>query len=63
MNNKVKLLRLEKGLKQKEMAELLEMNHSTYVSKELGDRRFNIYEAIKLAEIFDCNVEDIFLDN
>ncbi len=61
--NKVKLLRIKSGMKQKDVAKILGLKPSTYSSKEVGDRRFNIYEAIKLSELFDCDIKDIFLDN
>lgn len=60
--NKVKELRQQNGIKQKEVAEYLNLKISTYSSKESGARKFTIYEGMKLADFFNCDVKDIFLN-
>lgn len=61
-NNRVKELRIKHGLKQKEVAEELGLKVSTYSSKESGARKFTIHEALKISELFKCEIKDIFLN-
>ena len=61
LSNKIKGLRVMRGLKQKDIAKKLEMNVGTYNGKENGDFPFNIYEALDLAKILGVSVDDIFL--
>lgn len=60
-NYTLKSLRAKKGLRQRDMAELLNMPITTYSSKENGERKFTIEEAITLSDIFKCDVREIFL--
>lgn len=60
--NRVKELRLQYGIKQKEVADYLDLKISTYSSKESGARKFTIYEGLKLADFFKCDIKDIFLN-
>lgn len=57
----LKSLRAKKGLRQKDVAEMLDIKPTTYTGKENGDRKFTVEEAVKLSEIFQCDVKDIFL--
>lgn len=61
LSNKIKGLRMMKGLTQKDIAKKLKLNISTYGGKEKGDFPFNIYEALDLAKILGVSVDDIFL--
>ncbi|MPM81527.1 hypothetical protein SDC9_128580 [bioreactor metagenome] len=60
-NYTLKSLRAKKGLRQRDMAELLNMPITTYSSKENGERKFTIEEAITLSDIFKCDIREIFL--
>lgn len=48
--NRLKGLRAELGMTQKQMAELLEMNVDTYRKKENGKREFTLSEVAKAQE-------------
>ncbi|EPD52802.1 hypothetical protein HMPREF1210_01182 [Paenisporosarcina sp. HGH0030] len=54
-------LRKEGGLTQKKMAEILDIDISTYVYKENGKKQFNANEMFMISELLDKKIEDIFL--
>ncbi len=58
---KLKAKRVEKGLKQVEIAKMLGIATATYNHKENGSATFSFNEIIKLLDILDCKFEDIFL--
>lgn len=60
-NYTLKSLRAKRGLRQRDIAELLNMPITTYSSKENGERKFTIEEAIILSDIFKCDIREIFL--
>lgn len=49
-------LRVGKGLKQKDVAELLGISVSAYTHYELGTRTPTYYKAKKLSEMFDVDI-------
>jgi len=61
MKNRLKEVRMEKGLSQKELAGLLQITPSYMNKIENGKRMPNVLLAVRLAAILDCKVEDIFL--
>ncbi len=61
MNNKIKNLRIEKNLKQKQLAELLGISVSAYSNKESGKRAFKTSEVVKIAQRLKVNkINDLF---
>lgn len=60
--NILKSLRVKQGLKQQDVANYLGITLSAYNYKENGKRKFNVDEAIKLARLLKCDIEDIFLN-
>ena len=54
---KIRNLREDNDMTQKDIATLLKVRRSTYTMWELGDVNFPITQIIKLAEIFETNVE------
>lgn len=62
MNRKVKAVRVELGLTQKEVAKLMEMPTSTYRKKEQGYTEFTISEALKVSSILNKKIEEIFFE-
>ena len=60
--NRLKAKRVEQGITQTRIAEMLGMETCTYNAKELGKRSFNTAELIKLLSILHCKFEDIFLN-
>ena len=52
--------RVAKNMSQNQVAKLLFMEQSTYSRRESGDTRITKEEWAKLAEILECNIEDIY---
>lgn len=59
---RIKGKRTEAGISQVKMASKLGMAQTTYSFKELGKREFTIKEIIKMCEIMQCKITDIFLE-
>ena len=63
INQYFKSLRIEKGLKQEELAQKLGISRSSYIAFEQGKTELNFSQTAKLAEIFGvslCDVESGF---
>lgn len=58
--NKVKFYRFNKNLSQRQLAQMLEVTPD-YVSQIERGRRPGIEVALKLAQIFNTSVEDLFV--
>jgi len=56
----LKAIRDASGLKQKEAAERMGVNPSTYNSWETGARRFNIEDMLRICAFFGCTPNDLF---
>ena len=54
---KIKDLREDHDLKQHQVAKFLNVKRTTYAMWELGDVNFPIEKLIKLAQLFDTNIE------
>ena len=61
MKNRLEALRKERGLRQEELAEDLEVSRQTIGSLENGRYNPSILLAFKIARYFDCAIEDIFI--
>lgn len=61
MKNLIKETRLKYNLTQDELAEQLNVSRQTIISLEKGRYNPSITLAFKLARIFKCTIEDIFL--
>lgn len=61
MKNRLEQLRRERGLRQEELAEALEVSRQTIGSLENGRYNPSILLAFKLARYFDTTIEDIFI--
>lgn len=61
LKNRLEILRKQKGIKQEELAEALEVSRQTIGSLE--NRRYNpsIILAFKLARYFNTTIEEIFI--
>lgn len=55
----IKDLRIEKGLKQEEVAEKLGISRSSYISLEQGKTDLNLSQAVKLSEVFGISLEEV----
>lgn len=58
--NKIRGLRKEKGLKQKDLASKVGIHQSEISDIETGKRKPNVYLAIKIARVLGKSVEEIF---
>lgn len=61
MQEKLILLKEEKNLTNKEMAELLGITALQYRKKEKGEVQFKLNEMLKISEFFGKTLDDIFL--
>lgn len=61
MKNNLETIRKAKGLKQEELAEILEVSRQTISSLENGRYNPSLYLALKIARYFDMKIEDIFI--
>ncbi len=55
----IKKIRENRGLLQKDVADLLGMSEANYSKKENGLVKFSIIEIQKLAKAFDCKIDDL----
>jgi len=58
--NRIKMLRTEKGLSRKELAEAVEVNFQTIGYLERGDYNASLELAFKLAEFFELPLDMVF---
>ncbi|MEG0076980.1 MAG: helix-turn-helix transcriptional regulator [Anaerorhabdus sp.] len=58
--NKVKEYRIVKGINQQELGRLVGASRQTISSIECGDYHPSIVLALKIAKVFEVNVEEIF---
>lgn len=61
MKNRLEELRKQRGIRQEELADFLEVSRQTIGSLENGRYNPSIILAIKIARYFGMNVEEIFL--
>ena len=61
MKNRLEEIRGEHGLKQEELADILEVSRQTIGSLENGRYNPSIILAFKIARYFHMNIEDIFI--
>jgi putative transcriptional regulator len=61
MKNRLEELRRERGIKQEELADALEVSRQTISSLEKGRYNPSITLAFKLAGYFDMLIEELFI--
>lgn len=61
MKNRLEELRKERGIKQEELADALEVTRQTISSLENGRYNPSIILAFKIARYFEMSIEDIFI--
>lgn len=57
MKNRLKVLRIEKGLKQSELAKQLKVAQSTLSGWETGQNEIDLTNINRLADIFNCSID------
>ena len=60
INNRIKMLRIERGLTRKELADAVEVNFQTIGYLERGDYNASLELAFKLAEFFEVPIDMAF---
>lgn len=60
MKNSIKVERAKKNITQAELADLIKVSRQTINAMELGKYVPSTVLALRLAKIFEVNVEDIF---
>lgn len=61
MKNRLEELRKERGLKQEDLADVLEVSRQTIGSLENGRYNPSIILAFRIARFFEMKIEDIFI--
>jgi putative transcriptional regulator len=61
MKNRLSEIRKERGIKQEDLAEALEVSRQTIGSLENGRYNPSIILAFRIAKYFDMTIEDIFI--
>lgn len=61
LKNKLEEIRKQRGMKQDDLAEVLEVSRQTISSLEKGKYNPSIILAFKIAKFFDMKIEDIFI--
>ena len=61
MKNRLEALRKEHGIKQEDLADVMEVSRQTISSLENGRYNPSILLAYKLARYFSVTIEDIFI--
>lgn len=61
MNNRIRMLRAEAGWTQADLAERLDVSRQTVNALETGKYDPSLPLAFRLAQLFDKQIEDIFL--
>lgn len=61
MKNRLEELRKERGIRQEELAEVLEVSRQTIGSLENGRYNPSIMLAFKIAKYFNMSIEEIFI--
>lgn len=61
MKNRLEEIRKERGIKQDELAKVLEVSRQTISSIENGRYNPSIILAFKIAKFFDMTIEEIFI--
>ncbi len=60
IHNSINAMRKLKGITQLELAEKLEITRATLISLEKGNYNPSLDLAFRLADFFECDIEDIF---
>ena len=60
LKNKLRVLRAEKEISQKDLAEEVDLSRQTINSIELGKFNPSIITALKIAEYFEIPVDEVF---
>lgn len=60
VHNRIAMLRVERGISRRELADALSVHYQTVGYLERGEYRPSLYLALRLAEFFEVPVEVVF---
>lgn len=60
VNNRLRVLRAERGWSQQDLAERLEVSRQSVNAIETGRYDPSLPLAFRIADVFQCSIEDIF---
>lgn len=63
MNNRIPALRAARQWTQADLARHLDVSRQTVISLEKGRYDPSLPLAFKIAELFECTIEDVFMPN
>ncbi|WP_096270371.1 helix-turn-helix transcriptional regulator [Paucisalibacillus globulus] len=61
MKTLIREKRTEKSMTQEELSQALQVSRQTIISLEKGKYKPSLVLAHKLAQIFECSIEDLFI--
>jgi putative transcriptional regulator len=61
MKNMIRAKREKLGMTQEELSKVMEVSRQTIISLEKGKYKPSLILAHKLAQLFGCQIEDIFI--
>lgn len=61
MKNKIREKRTERNITQEELSKKLNVSRQTVISLEKGKYNPSLVLAHKLAQLFNCHIEDLFI--
>jgi putative transcriptional regulator len=61
MKTLIREKRTERNMTQEELSQLLEVSRQTIISLEKGKYKPSLVLAHKLAQIFECSIEELFI--
>ncbi|GLY10236.1 helix-turn-helix transcriptional regulator [Pseudobacillus badius] len=61
MKNNIRQKRTESGITQEELSKKLHVSRQTVISLEKGKYNPSLVLAHKLAQVFNCSIEDLFI--
>lgn len=61
MENRLKELRMEANMTQEQLSQKVGVSRQSIVAIELGKYNPSLELAFKIARVFNCSIEDIFL--
>ncbi len=62
LGRRVKFLRMDKGIAQTKMAEMLDLSQTNLSNMEAGRTAITTQNLFKMSEILECNMADFFVD-
>lgn len=61
MKNRIREMRQQAGLTQEQLSEMVGVSRQTIISLEAGRYNASLVLAHKIARVFQCRIEDIFI--